>query len=367
MILEHVQIEYFLSMARTLAKSCPLYDIHVSPYEVIFCRFNYQPNKQHAGVYSLGDDHYQTPRQATRLKLETSANRSPSEEMTSVPSQFSLMMYKKLYGHIGPRVLGDHMLLSGISKSLLIPVAQPDSDGTEQFRLMFNLYQNDERFWFAYCVPNAIAAQDIAVDIQRVSAEVPLHALKIHPNIQQINIATAKGQERMQIVLAACQRFNLPLIIHGGISRVLEDPSSRAYAALDNLLHVDWRCASTPVVISHAGMFGDSSVEKADLLHKLQRLLSANDNVWVDISGLGFDALCDVLHHVDHDRIVFGSDALYFPQWSAVVKVLYALQSLGLQAEEIFSRLAGITPAKVFQDGSPCERQGAVNDKFPPR
>ena len=352
MILEHAQIEYFLSMARTLAQSCPLYDIHVSPYEVVFCRFDYRPNKQHKGVYSLGDGDYQTPRQATRLKLATSIDRGQSEEITEVPSQFSLMMYKKLYGHIGPRVLADHMRLSGISKSLLIPVVRPDSDGTEQFRLMFNLYQNDEWFWFAYCVPNSIAAQDILADVQRIAAEVPLHALKIHPNIQQINLATAKGQERLHSVLSACQKFTLPLIVHGGVSRVLEDPSSRAYAALDNLLHVDWRHASTPVVISHAGMFGDSPFEKADLLHKLQRLLSVNDNVWVDISGLSFDMLCDVLRHVDRERIVFGSDALYFPQWSAVVKVLYALKSLGLQAEEIFGKLAGINPARVLQAGS---------------
>ena len=351
MILQQTQVGYYLSMVQTLARARPLYDIHVSPYEVIFCQFDYHPNKQHAGVHSMGDDDFQPPRQGS-FKLETADGRAQPDKPTAVPSQFSLMMYKKLYAHIGPRVLADHMRLSGISKSLLVPVLRPDSSGNEQFRLMFDLYQGDKHFCFSYCLPNTIAGPDIISEIQRVATQYPLHALKVHPNIQQIDLATEQGQQRMQDILAACQTVALPLIVHGGISRVLADSRSRAFAALDNLLLVDWRRAVTPVIISHAGMFGYSSSESAELLHKLQQLLSANDNVLVDISGLGFDTLCAVLRHIDHKRIVFGSDALYFPQWSAVVKVLYALESLGLQADEIFIKLAGTNPARVLQVNS---------------
>ena len=135
------------------------------------------------------------------------------------------------------------------------------------------------------------------------------------------------------------------MMVHGGISRLLQDPDCRAYAALDNLLAVPWRLVGTPIVISHAGMFGYPAREIGSLLPKISRLLDENDNLLVDISGLSLAALSAVLAQIDNERIVFGSDALYFPQWSAVVTVLFALDQLGLPLGETFSKLAGTTPA----------------------
>lgn len=345
MALDQARVEYYLQVARAISKVRPLYDMHVSPYEVIFCQYEYQPNAEHAGVYSINPQPYRPPKTSV-IKLEKSTHRH--DKSPQVPSKFSLMMYKRYYAHIGPRVFADHMKLSGINRNLFIPVVQPDCDGREQFRLMFDLYQDDERFYFAYCPPKSVAAKDLLRNIQSVVAQYQVKAIKINPNIQEVDLSLPAGQEWAKHLFYACQALKLPLMIHGGISTVTSRDCACGFATIDNLLPLPWCDIKVPVVLSHAGLFGSRSSELDILMPKLLCILENNSNVLVDISGLHFDILCAVLEQIDHDRIVFGSDALYFPQWSAVAKVLHALDITSNKAEESFVQIAGTNPEKLL-------------------
>ncbi len=358
MILDLPEVERWLSLARELGRSRPLYDVHVSPYEVIFDRFTYREDPRHPGVLSLSDadDEYVPPR-AGPLRIEEA---SVPPGRPAVPGALSLMMYRRCFAHVGPRVLGDHMALSGISRCLLVPVVRADGGGAESFDRRFAPYRGDPRFALAYCAPRGVEADRLIADVRRIGAEAPVRALKVNPNLQGVDLASEPGRRHVEQLLLACRATGLPLVLHGGVSTVLEDPRNRAFASLDNLLTVEWRQAGAPVVLAHAGMFGCPADEVSRLLPRLHRLLAENENLLVDVSGLGFDALSAVLHAVDVGRIVFGSDALYFPQWGAVVKVLFALKRLGRAVEEEFVRLAGSTPGRhLFGEAAPVGRDGA--------
>jgi hypothetical protein len=345
MILSRARVEDYLGRARDVGRSQVLHDVHVSPYEVIFQALDYEPSAEHPGVHSLEGARYRPPRPGP-LRIEDAEASDRLTERGEVPGELSALMMRKQYAHIGPRVVADQMALSGIGRSLLIPVVRPGADPAEQDRLMFDIYGDDPRFAFAYCPLELSSEAGTVAEVQAVRARHPLRALKVNANIQCIDVASRDGRARIEHLIGAGRATGLPLVVHGGISRLLEDPRGRAFAALDRLAPLPWRESGTPVVISHAGMFGCSSAQVEALAPVLARLLADNDNVLVDISGLSGPTLCAVLARVERERIVFGSDALYFPQWSAVVKLFHALDQLGLPVEETFAEIAGTNPAR---------------------
>jgi predicted TIM-barrel fold metal-dependent hydrolase len=354
MILPKEEVLKYLDCVKSLQKVCPLIDIHVSPFEVIFNSFHYVPSPYYEGVHSLDSGRYRPP-SVGPLKVEARLSKSSAERHDSVPAKLSLMLYRQFYAHIGPRVLGDHMRLSGISRSLLLPVVHADSDGEEQFRLMFKIYSEDRRFILGYCIPNTVSNKDILPVVKAAVSKYRIGAIKLHPNITEINLSAAGGKKRVENILEACRVTGLPLIIHGGISPVLKNRNSRGYASLSNLRQIDWSITSAPVVISHAGIMGHSLHEISDLMPLLRGILSTHSSVMVDISALDLSALCLVLEKIDRDRIVFGSDAFYFPQWSAVVKLLHALKATVSDTEEAFIKIAGENPAQnVFREQELC-------------
>ncbi len=351
MILGQGEVERYLALAREVGRTRPLYDVHVSPYEVVFCRFAYRRDPARPGVYGMDGPDY-VPPHPRALRVEDGASPSGARP---VPSEFSLLMYRQCYAHVGPRVLADHMALCGIRRSLLVPVLRAGGDEAAPFELMFDLYRDDPRFAFAWCPPRDLPAEALAADLRRLDARFPLRAVKLNPNIQGIDLAEEAGRERVARVLLACRATGLPLMVHGGVSRVLADPRGRAFASLENLGSVEWRQGGIPVVLGHAGMFGCAPDEVGRLLPRLQRLMAENGNVLADVSGLPFEALCAVLREADGDRLLFGSDALYFPQWSAVVKVLFAFERLGRRAGDEFLRLAGTNPERhLFREPQPA-------------
>lgn len=350
MILDATHVLRLLSLAREIGKDRPLHDVHVSPWEVVFDRFSYRPDPGAPGVHRATDDEYVPPKVGP-LRVEEA---SEPAARRSVPAAFSLLMYRRSYAHVGPRVMGDHLALAGLARCLLIPVLRPTAEPDRAFRLMFDLYRDDPRFTFAYCPPRGVSEADLVLEIDRLLARHPLRALKFNANVQGIDLAREEGREHVRRLLSACRATDLPLLVHGGVSHVLEDPSGRAFASMDNLASFEWRQAKAPVVLCHAGMFGCTADEVDGLLPRLERLLAANDNLFVEVSGLGFDALEAVLDRIDGERLVFGSDGLYFPPWSAVVRVLHAYERLKRNVGDEFVRMAGTNPARhVFREPRP--------------
>ena len=77
-------------------------------------------------------------------------------------------------------------------------------------------------------------------------------------------------------------------------------------------------------------------------------MLQSHDNLMIDVSGLDFHVLVVVLRNIDADRIIFGSDALYYSQWSVVVKLLGALKEVFSDVEENFLKIMSINPSQAI-------------------
>jgi hypothetical protein len=73
---------------------------------------------------------------------------------------------------------------------------------------------------------------------------------------------------------------------------------------------------------------------------RLDRLLARHDNLLTDTSGVDHAVLGTLLRRIEHQRIVFGSDALYHPMWKSVVQLACALEGLGCDVEESFIAIA---------------------------
>jgi predicted TIM-barrel fold metal-dependent hydrolase len=325
-----------LACARKLQDGSPWMDVHVHPFEVIFNSFRYEPDPARGGVFGIDNMCYKPP-SVSPLRMESDTGNVLDDVPHQDAIRASILIYRKLYSHIGPGVLGDQMALSGIGKCLLLPVLQPESAGNEEMELITGFYRRDDRFMIGYCIPNIVRPVDIVNDIRSAIARYGIKAIKLHPNLTGIDLGTSEGRERVEAVLQGCHDLGLPLVVHGGSSPVIKNPRARMYSSLSNLSLIDWGMTTRPVIISHAGLMGASLQEiESDLMPAVKKILLAHNNVLIDVSALDFGPLCLVLRTVDPQRIVFGSDSFYFSQWGAIIKLFRALKRSFPSFEERF-------------------------------
>ena len=101
-------------------------------------------------------------------------------------------------------------------------------------------------------------------------------------------------------MIDGCRESRVPLVVHGGRSYPVLDPEAERYACIRNLAAIRWRDARGPGGDRPCRRYGCSvdEVEREVILPTLDAMLSANDNLFVDISALEHDALALVLEHV---------------------------------------------------------------------
>lgn len=342
----------YLSILQTLRRSYPLYDMHVHPYEVLFDRFTYD-NEVARGVLSLSGKSYAAP-SVTKFQFPEMGNFS-DEPRPQRLQDISVMLLRKVYRNVGEQVFIDQMTLSGIDRVLLLPIA-PESCTPDEFgsrmRWVKRFYSNREKFWIAGSIPGALAGNEIGPYVCELKKEYGIRAIKCHPVVSGIDLSSSNRKEWMETVLGACHEAKLPLIIHGGRNNLYWGGSRGNFGSLENLENIDMSISEEPVILAHAG-FHRCRIDEIEQvgLPMLDKMLKAHPNLCVDISGLGFEPLKLVLQSVNADRILFGSDALYSPQWEAVTMTLHALKELGMAMEENFLQFASINPRKtIFKD-----------------
>jgi predicted TIM-barrel fold metal-dependent hydrolase len=207
---------------------------------------------------------------------------------------------------------------------------------------LLELSGGDRRLPLGYSVPNTVPKDAVPDDLRAAALRYGPRAVKLHPNISGIDLQTIEGVDRVESILAACSAARMPLIVHGGRSPILDDEHARNFASLENLERVDWSRSREGVVIAHFGVFGCAGEEVSTIgLPTLKRILKRHDNVFVDTSGVTFDVLLEMLRGIDHGRIVFGSDALYFPMWKSLATLIHALSEIAVPVEESLARIAG--------------------------
>jgi predicted TIM-barrel fold metal-dependent hydrolase len=345
------EINYLHSMIREVREDHLLYDVHAHPFNVAFPCPEYRKDPEIDGLFSVGNSPYNPP---------TLSGAHLLDDDTPIKATFAPALRRKavalhsraLYSHTGPRVMVDHMKLACIDKILLLPVMATHESGEAKMDLLDAMFSGHEQFACAYCVPNDVLKEDVIDAIGRAKSKYRIKAIKIHPNITGIDLATVKGQERIHLILEGSSVHALPVIVHGGLSLEFLDGKAARYACPDNLQKINWKITNEPVILAHAAMFGfDDITARNEVIPVLNGLLRKFENLVVDISGMSLANISTVLENVASDRILFGSDALYFPQWLMVLRLARILKELDRNITNRFIALMHENPKRYVFHG----------------
>lgn len=351
--IERPQVQELLARMRASKGSAVFVDTHVHPFDVVFQTLRYRRSPSEAGLYGSDDAPFVPPELAA-VRLREPALVAPSFR----PGLF-MVLVRRLYRHTGPRVLGDHLALAGVDHALLLPVAPATGSNERELEVLHDMFGGDPRFALATSVPNGVPDDAVASFVARAVQEHEARAVKLHPAITGVDLGTAPGRERAEAILDGCRRSGVPLVVHGGRSFPVLDPAAAAYASIENLAAIRWREARVPVSIAHAASYGYGLDEmEQQVLPKVDAMLSANDNLFLDVSALEHDALALVLRRLGAERLLFGSDALYEPPWSAMAKLALALQRTGMDVEGSIAEMAGRNPSRFLYPRSARHADG---------
>ncbi|OEU51931.1 MAG: hypothetical protein BA871_16210 [Desulfuromonadales bacterium C00003096] len=348
MLIDKIAVERYLAIIQEIAASVCLTDSHVHPYEVLYDDCTYEPNPEMDGVYSTGSASYVAPT-IDSISLEAPAA-PPSDTPRHLVERMMLLAMRRRFAHTGPQCWLDHARLAGMSRFVLLPVAQPGRTADARMAEMAKMFGSAPQFLLGYSLPNSLDPEVIEIDIQRAVENYDIRVLKVHPTLSGHDLTALEGRKRVDALLKASQSLCLPVILHGGGS-----PSMRYSTAacqqgeLDNLAKLDLGLTDRPVIIAHAGAFGISAEEfEGRVLSQLRDLLARFDHLLVDTSALSVDVLSLLLEQVDPERIVFGSDAFYVSSWKAAVKLFWVLERQFSRPEDLFAQIAGANPEKLF-------------------
>lgn len=315
----------YVAAAKALKTGRRFYDIHVHPHDIVFNQLAYERtgnpglHRAHAAPYA--------PPSLGRLPLSSPGPAKPmSDEWRS---RIFAMTLRQRYGHTGPLVVSDQMALCGIDEVLLLPVAGPSGPFMEQMAWIYEIFSGDDRCHLAGSVPSDVPVANLSSYVGEMVHRFGIRAVKLHPNIGGLNLATSRAKEWLEAVLSACGANRLPLILHVGRNAVLPRMEMAANADIDHFDGIDWSIADSPIVFAHAGLYCcEADDVDGRIFPKLTKLLQAHEHLMVDIADLDFDAVRKVVGTLDADRILFGSDALYATQWSMMVTLFIALSTV---------------------------------------
>jgi predicted TIM-barrel fold metal-dependent hydrolase len=352
------EIHRYLSLARSLKGQHHFYDMHVHPFEIVFNKGTYEESQDHSGIFSTGTSAFKPP-QISELTLEHQGDKASASGMVQRPAIFK-MKFSALYAHTGPEVFRAQMDLSTVDRILLLPVAPLVGNIDSQMSDMKRIFQEDENFFFAWSVSNDLENSDVYSAAQKAIENYNICSVKQNLTHTGINISQPDGNRRLQIIMEVCSGLSLPLILHSGRSPLASEPEQSKYGEIDVLETFNWNNYSCPVVFAHSAAYGYTATEiKTNIVPRLKKLISKNDNILVDISGVDAYGLKDVLEGLPSERILFGSDALYEPQWQRVVKLLHTLENSSLDTEHSFFNIMSHNPRKYIFNQCKKERDHA--------
>ena len=363
-MLTPAQFEGLRRQIREIGSEHLLTDVHVHPFEVLVRGLTYRPHPEVPGVYSAGPGRYRTPE-----PLAAAAETPRPKGIDSLPepwrSRALTLSLRRLYLHTGPRVFGDQMELSGIGRSVLLPVAAAGGGDEEQVRLLAEIFGRDRRFVLGCCVPAGTADERIEATVRAAVVGRRARIIKIHPDLSAIDVGSRPGRERIERILDAARGNRCPVIVHGGRSSAPADGGCDC-ATMAKLTQVDWSIARQPVVIAHAGAFGCALAEvREQVFPALKPLLAKHPNLMLDLSGLDPEPMRFLLGKLDPDRLLFGSDSLYFSQWKSLAVFFRTLRDSPHHPIEAFIKIAAHNPQQIFKGGEHLDAESTQDQVQP--
>ena len=365
MDLGKAEVERYLTIIQAIGREHQLTDMHMHPFEVVFGAGRYGENRHTNGVWSTADLCYLPP-SVSAMDLAPQSS-SAHDVPAAMQERLAMLGLRRLYVHTGPRCFGDQLLLGGISRGLLLPVTRPGTNADKDMALLASIFGDDSRFLLGYSVPVETADPDIEATVQRAIRLWGVRAIKVHPCLSGINLCAASGRSRLEAILAAAGKAELPVIIHGGAYPNIVEPCAPCFGLLENMDRIDFNLTPHTVVIAHAGAFGlDRQQVESKLLPRLENLLRRYNHLSVDVSALSAEVIELMLSRIEPERIIFGSDALYELPWKSLIKLFVALQKAAVgQAEELLVRIAATNSDHMLRKETKENDDVAANQVFP--
>jgi predicted TIM-barrel fold metal-dependent hydrolase len=201
-----------------------------------------------------------------------------------------------------------------------------------------------------YSIPPEVPAEDFGVHLNEIRAQYLIAAVKVHPNLSNIDLSRGEGVARLEAILTACGSLRLPVVVHGGCSPILGHVPAAEFSALDNLSDVNWSATGHSVVIAHFGIYGCNATKPiVGAIDSLNRLLEKYPNLMVDTAGVSPQIMRSALPLVDRNRVVFGSDALYHSMWQSLVVLADVLaENREGNVIDAISQIAGTNSDRLF-------------------
>jgi predicted TIM-barrel fold metal-dependent hydrolase len=205
-----------------------------------------------------------------------------------------------------------------------------------------------------------IPIQEIQSTIKRYVDDYGIVGIKLHPNMQSIFPQPSHNPsdiaEKLRLIYESAEDHGLYLLFHGGpsgLARKLDEKygglsqSSRC-GLLINFCDEDGRSEllgqyNIPVVIAHLGHFGAPKLNT----HYVRTILNRYDNVYFDTAGAPSGSISKFIEWGGSERLLLGSDGLYFQIVYSMFSVYKAAQRA--QTEESIDDIMANILGRNFQ------------------
>jgi predicted TIM-barrel fold metal-dependent hydrolase len=337
------ELQYLLDWAGEISKTHPFIDFHVHPFDVFSGDTKFQPDPKVKGLFSRKSSVYQSPTIDFKEDDHGKTNNAIQNNFRAI-----LLVSRLIYSHTGSKVFTDQLDLAGITKALLLPVVRNPDEGLSMMDAMKKIFHQEKRLCQACPIPVGVSANRVLSYYKQVKKRHKIYAIKIHPNLSGIDPLGKAGSELIEETLIAAAELKLSVVIHGGITPGLSSPESRGFGRIERLAKINWDISSCPVVIAHAGCYGLAEEEISSTIRFLNKMMEKSPNLLADTSALDPQALKMLLAKVNRNRLIFGSDALYFSIWKSWVNFLDALQTAAPHADDELIRIAYLNPIQCL-------------------
>lgn len=209
--------------------------------------------------------------------------------------------------HTVPNLLAE-MDATGVERALVLPIAfgLPFGDDlTERFMQAIRTAGAEARLVFGASVHHSDAA---AVEKLEGYASAGARAVKLHPAGQRFY----PDSDNAMRIYEACGRLGMAVFFHAGRAGI-EPEYTHQFTVMRNYEEMLRRFPEVNFILGHAGArdFKDA----VPLARKYP-------NAWMEIHGQGVTRLHELIEHVGHDRLLFGTDWPFYHLAATLAKVL---------------------------------------------
>jgi predicted TIM-barrel fold metal-dependent hydrolase len=239
----------------------------------------------------------------------------------------------------------------GVSRSVILPTTAIDINKEDYDK------NSDYLIFFGSIDIHKTDKENIRGILLNQIDKYKIKGIKLHPNIQKYYPHPSRNNKEISDKLIELYKIindlKLVVLIHSGISFLpdVNNFSKYDYANLEYFYPIDkkgdnfFSLIHNPIILAHLGCYNSLSRD----FSKQKYILRKYNNVYLDTSGQGsymIKCCIDQCGELALDRLIFGSDALYFNMPLAMDHTIVALSkslgniSLDEKIEKVFSKNA---------------------------